>query len=206
MDTLQVHSTAADGDCLFESVRQILDHSTTLRLSNRYLRSVVARSIVDVSDEHARNALQFWHTLFSEMQREGTGEYLHEFAFMHPAAGRRWPLSASVVAKISDAMMQRNLYWGEEYALRVLERQMKVRMVVLEVVAGAGVRLHHRLEEVSTNYQPTHFMWLHLQGKHYQPISFRDQWLFSIADAPSELQYLLRVAAANNGWLLKHCV
>jgi hypothetical protein len=205
---VQILQTVMNGDCLFDSIRVILAKETTLRFDCAYMRSVVARSLLDPQDKDAMRTLEHWHTLFHAFRQQNNTEHLAEYLFMSPStAFLQWPLPASVVVSISNAMMNRDAYWGEEYALRVFEKQLQIRFVIFEVVPGQGIQVHHPLDHSEDKngqaYTPTHYVFLHLQSKHYQPITFENRAIFRPQDLPVYLQRVMQASATNNGWVLK---
>ena len=196
MKEVQVHHTIANGDCLFESLRFILA-SIQMTYDNRYMRSVVARSILDHRDEVTQQALHGWYVLFQEIVASRDPGLWQEYAYMEPSRRQQWPLPKHTIHEISDAMMKPHLYWGEEHALRIFERQLQVRALVFEEVKlgqNAVLRLYVPLDHGSaqTQYHPTHYILLHLCRKHYQPLSYRKQFIFQPSELPSSLQRYIR--------------
>ncbi len=201
---VRLHHTLGNGNCLFDSLSQVLRHDTALQFDATYLRTVVARSLLDATNPSAAAALQHWYSLYHELLRDRDSPHLHEYAFMAPAARHTWPLDAATVRAISDRMLDPQAYWGEEYALRVFEQQLQVRFVVMGLLPTKGLRLHAALDHAADRtYQPTHYIWLHLQGQHYQPLSYDGRFVFRPQELPQCLQSILQRAAANNGWVLK---
>ena len=204
-ERVSIHSTVANGDCLFDSVRIVLNHDTSIQVDIPYLRRVVAQSLL--LPHVQATTLHHWYTLFHELSLERDGEtMLHEYAFMQPARGKPWPLAPNVILQIAQAMMDRNLFWGEEFAIRVFEQQLQVRCIIVEGIPGHGLRLQHWNHDGEVEYRPTHYMCLFLQSRHYQPISYRSQFLFTPAEMPLFLQRWLRTACQkeNGGWIRKN--
>lgn len=195
--------TRANGDCLFDSVSHCLN-SIGLSFSPHYLRQVVAYSILDVQSATAKNIVQQWYQLYHQlMSPDGDKSLLREYAFMQPAHHQPLPLSLSTLSLISRQMMQPALYWGEEYALRVFERQLQVRFLIWEQVEGNRFRLHTPLDhnDLRGDYRPTHYILLYLQQKHYQPLSYSGQYVFTPHSLPSSLQTMMQEATRNNGYI-----
>jgi len=190
--------TKANGDCLFESLSIVLSRDTSVPYSTEYLRSVVARSILESTDERAMSALEHFHTMYHQLKQSSV-----EYLFMKPSDHYpKWPLPLPIIQQISDNMMDRHLYWGEEYALRVFETQLQIRIFVLEVVPGRGVIFHTPLDH-KVQYRPTHYLFLHLESRHYQPLLIEGKYLLQGTDLPSSLQKLIKPESHHKGWVLQ---
>ena len=188
-----IYTTSSNGDCLFDSIRIVLYNETDLHRYDdcTFIRSVVARSILDPTNKKAVEALHHWHTLYQEFVKEKNLLQMNEYSFMKPSLEYvDWPLPYTVVKEISDCMMQPNEYWGEEYALRVLENQLRIQFIILKIIITASgkssVFIHKPLS--SDTLHVTHYVWLLLCKSHYQPISFQGRFIFPVKQVPVQLQ------------------
>jgi hypothetical protein len=199
---LKIYSTVQNGDCLFDSLR-IMMQSIGLHYSLEYLRGVVARSILNMAtDEHVYQTVHMWFELFHSFVKSRDVSLMQEYQFMTPTYQQTWPLSPQVLQDLSEYMMKPKLYWGEEFALRTFEKQLQIRFFILEKVGRQGYRLHAPLcHNDDAGYQPTHYVWLYLQNKHYQPLSFGGQFVFAPFELPLYLQKLIQKAHVSDGWV-----
>lgn len=201
---LAVHPTINNGDCLFDSIRIVLNRSANLNISCAYIRSVVARSLLEKNNSNVSNTLHYWYSLYHDLRKEGSPE-LYEYAFMSPVWKQPWPLDASIIQAISDRMTVPSLYWGEQYALYIIEQQLQIRFIIFNIIPTTGIRIHSSLDHTpdKDTYKPTHYIFLLLQSHHYQPLSFENHYIFSPNNLPPKLQTLIKISVQNNGWIIK---
>jgi hypothetical protein len=199
--SVDVYDTVMNGDCLFDSIRIILG-SVGVFHTVGYLRSVAARAILNVHDEVTQSALHAWYCIFHDLISEQE-PLAREYAFMNSVLGKPWPLKVQDISQISDAMMQPSLYWGEEHALRLFEKQLLVRFLIFEVVDGQGVRLHAPLDHgvQQSTHQPTHYLLLMLHNRHYQPLRIQGHMLYVPAQLPQCIQAAIQIAVNKGGWM-----
>jgi len=204
----RIHESATNGDCLFDSLRLIL-HSMGLNYSAYYLRSVAARAILNPDDKLTRATLHSWHELY-QAGAKAKEPIAREYAFMRAALHHSWPLPESVIEQISSAMMDPDLYWGEQNALRLFEKQLQIRFLIFELVDDPrekirGVRLHSPLDHSeSPDYQPTHYMMLYLYHRHYKPVSYQNTFCFQPTALPAVVQNIMKTSASEQGWVSVH--
>lgn len=198
---LLVYPTIKNGDCLFDSLRIMLQ-SIGLQYSLAYLRGVVARSVLSVHENKAvYSTVQTWYELYQSFLDSRDYVLLHEYAFLSPTKNQSWPLQPHVLQALSENMMKPKLYWGEEFALRTFEKQLQIRFFILEKKDNL-YRLHAPLcHNDDPDYQPTHYLWLLLDRKHYQPLSFGGQFVFAPDELPLYLQKLIQKAHVAGGWV-----
>jgi hypothetical protein len=197
-----IYPTVQNGDCLFDSLR-IMMASIGLHYSLPYLRSVVAQSILNLHrDKNVYHTVHGWYELFHSFVNSHEQSMLQEYQFMQPTYRQPWPLSVHVLQDLVKSMMVPKLYWGEEFALRTFEKQLQIRFFILEKVKGKGYRLHAPLcHNDDVAYQPTHYLWLHLANRHYQPLSFQGQFVFAPSELPVYLQKMIQKAHVSSGWV-----
>lgn len=171
--------TAADGNCLFDSVRIILQ-SLDMNYTVRHLRSVVAYQTLDTHDKQTTETIASWITLYRQGKAERNFEMCQEYAHVEPVSNSRPPLSIQDRKKLSREMMK-NTYWGDEHALRVLEERLCMRFLILHPDGSTQHPLDHRC---SAAWRPDHVAMLLLSQKHYQPISYEGRYVFCADDLP----------------------
>lgn len=206
----RIHETVKDGDCLFDSVRQMLN-SVKVHYPTNYLRRVVAESLLL---PQYYGVIETWYSLYKELLKENNVRMLNEYAFLQPLSNAKDTIfSQSTIWQVSQAMMNRGLYWGEEHALRVLEDQLQIRFLIFETTSSSStrktLRLHYPLDHftssstsTTTNKAPSHYLILYLTHNHYQPISYDHKFVFPVQDLPPTLIALTKIAAADNGWII----
>lgn len=174
--------TAANGDCLFDSVRIILQ-SLDMNYTVRHLRSVVAYQALDTHDKQTNETIASWIALYRQAKAERNSEMCTEYAHVEPVSNVRPPLSIQDRKKLSREMMK-NSYWGDEHALRILEERLSMRFLILHPDGSTQHPLDHRC---SAAWRPDHVAMLILNQKHYQPISYDGRYVFCADDLPPDV-------------------
>ena len=147
----------ADGNCLFASVIRLMDDVVT----PNSLREVVADEIRQ--PEH-KDTLDVWWALAPR----GRGEPSMSDELQHIPPRTDEVMDDDWVAQLQANMLNPMLYWGDEFALKVLERLYTARFVVLAKVG--------RRTTVSTGFDhgpdwvPTCAGLLYLSHNHYEPL------------------------------------
>lgn len=198
-----------DGDCLFWSIAEALNRSAPpileavtasvlarvapdaagrgVRWSGGLLRRVVAASVLSV-DPVTDAALR-------ESAAVAAGGSLapRELAHFSAAARSGAPvLSRSWRGALAAAMRDRGTYWGDTYALYVLEALLQLRFIVLGGAAG-GLRPIVTADH-GADFAPLAFGVLELAADHYSPLLVTPSrsMLFARGDAPAALLAFLR--------------
>jgi hypothetical protein len=109
----------ADGDCLFHAVARTVRKQ---RYSARFLRQLVASSAL-VSHPLLRSSCEQWKTM-AEMGIE-------DFKFYSALTKYSLPLGKRARQRLHKRLLDPALYWGDEYALRVLSLLLRRRIVVI---------------------------------------------------------------------------
>jgi len=175
--------TMGQGDCFFDSVRHILA-SIKIHSSIKELREIVAYPMLDQMDMKANVVLQTWlHLLRDSVVESRNQQHLTELArelsFLWPVKDASWPLTFRQRKLVFNGICSQQ-YWGDEYALRILESQPFVDNITSPV--------HH-----TQKHSPTHYAMLLLQDKHYCPIKREDNmYLFMFHELPVSVQERLK--------------
>lgn len=188
--------TAANGDCLFHSVRlcmmSVLGRPGAP--TSRQLREAVARTVLDRRDATAQVALVVWRDVLRDAIAMGDRDLYLNYAHARALLRDHEPFGQHARQAVYDAMCQSSIYWGDEYALKVLERITGMTLVVvgretraLAYSADDGARHREkrqvcrgRLRSPSADKRdrgatnPNRwFGVLCLDGVHYRPIALR---------------------------------
>lgn len=127
------------GDCLFHAVAQALNTTPALAgnktVNALQLRALVATSILQAGSHGmphgraARNALTNWMQMLSAgLSAEAphaSGVYPHWLK-------QRGKFTTNDLAVMQRAMLNRDLYWGDEYAIGVIERHFGCALLIYD--------------------------------------------------------------------------
>lgn len=165
---LRIHDTASGGECLFDSVRLVLE-SEGIHTNIQELRRLVASTVLDLQDAQATEAIVNWKMYYLSDLRQ-------EFMHVHNVVRTDEPPNIVTVndrRMIFSNMLSPNLYWGDEYALRIMEREFKVTFLVFRDTRHKPV--------YAVNHEPgwqfSHYILLFLAGCHYNPVSLNGKFL-----------------------------
>lgn len=117
--------TLGNGNCLFDSVRKAL-LSIGYNYSLDHLRACVAKRALDENDEEFNQSLQVWSVLANTGELEMRSETMH----VNGISKKPWPWTALQRTVVMKRMMSPAYYWGDEVAVRSLERALHVRFLV----------------------------------------------------------------------------
>jgi hypothetical protein len=180
MASFRLVRTVADGDCLFHSVHLCMLSVAGERArvpTSAQLREAVARTALDRHDGRATAALESWRAALAAGDRDLCRDYAHA----RPLLCDSPPFSDRSRRRVYEAMRDRRVYWGDEYAIDVLERILGVRILVVspdrqgrcrgmlryDADRGGGVLARRR----RSGRAP--FIVLALAGAHYKPLARR---------------------------------
>lgn len=198
---LQPLRTPGDGNCLFSAVAQIVADRLTqgrgvtqdqLAGVTQFLRARVAERVLRERDAEVNETVASWYRLWRGALREKDRELMEEFKHMRNVGH---PLTALDRRVLFRNMMNAGVYWGEEFALRSLERTLRCRLCVID----AAYKVIRR-EPAALSEEPLFVGFLFLRHQHYEPLravpSERLSW------APGELPEQLR--GLLDMWLQHH--
>lgn len=151
--------TPGNGDCLFHAVSRALREGGVATTSHSALRQLVARSVLQPGRQ-ALSAMTAW----MGMVQAGMGAEVPHALAVYPSyvrQGRR--LTPANLHALYAAMMDPRLYWGDEYAIQVLERAFRCCLLIY---APDGTRLGHH----TTSHVPAFYVPLLYDGGHYSQL------------------------------------
>jgi len=167
-----LHTTLTDGDCLFDSIR-IMFASIHEDYTNEYLRSIVARPVVDMTDEDMCGTLKNWIDIYKGAVISRDWDIMNDYQHVSPAMRHADPYSRECRNEIYKSMMQKS-YWGEQHALRIFEDHINVRLFVIFPDSSGRIVAHHPVVSDRRDYAA--FLWL--ANRHYQPLSFQGVFIW----------------------------
>ena len=156
--------TPGDGDCLFYAVSRALRERRRATLSHIGVRQLVARTVLD-PDHFTQAALVSW----MNMVEAGLGvEVPHAVGVYGAYLKQRKRLSNADLHALYTAMMDSSKYWGDEYAIQVIERAYRCCLLIY---APDGKRVGHHV----TSHVPQFYIPLMYDGTHYSQLRYHGQ-------------------------------
>lgn len=96
--------------------------------------------------------------------------------------------------------VQTNEYWGDAWAISVLERALKIKLILfnresfkqkdLDNVLQCG-QLDNTQAEAEGKFEPDHYIMLDYSGSHYQLITYKDVGAFKFNQIPYDIKLLI---------------
>jgi hypothetical protein len=118
--------------------------------------------VMDESDKECTQRISTWHSLWEDAIKERDGEMINELRHMHNV---HHPLSSMDRRVLFGNMMNRGIYWGDEFALQTMEKVLNCMFVVV------NERLHIIQREYDVDAGSRDWIaLLLLRGQHYEPI------------------------------------
>jgi len=151
----RIQNVSGDGDCLFSSLSLVCGgtHSATS------LRRLVAKTVL-LSHRLLDEACKMWKQL--------APSELPDFNFYRGLEDEPLPLSANAQRRLATSMLDRALYWGDDYSLSVLSVLMR-RKICVVCVHNRQATLH--VKRPVSELNPPAFVLL--VGDHYQAVFVR---------------------------------
>jgi hypothetical protein len=165
--------TANNGDCLFHSVHLCLMTVMGRKAYTTYeLRLAVANTVMKEENRKITHILDSWRSLLAYANKENDSEIQRDYKHAEPLLRDEPPFSTSTRADLRDNMLDVGTYWGDEYAIQILERLMKIKFLILKrmkigrrFVVRGQFGVNHQ-----TSFEPLWYIILVLEGAHYMPI------------------------------------
>lgn len=200
------HPVPGDGDCLFHSVvfmlqtlssdsfRKLVSSLTNRPIRpdqpqelSRLLRFRVAARVLDEEDEDAKATIDVWQQLWADAVKEKSLDMMAEMGHL---ANVMQPASRVDRRILFSNMLNAKMYWGDEFALRTLERLMRCTFIVFDDSYKPV-----RRERTALGGRPLFVGLLLLRGMHYEPLYVTDgsakRVLFRYEELPPVLRELL---------------
>lgn len=180
MFRFRLKKTNPNGDCFFESI-SIMLNSVNYNITTSQVRKVVADSIL-LQTDYSNHAIQNWLEIFNatddlDIQRE--------MAFMYVLETTSWPLPKEDLYRLSDALNDKNLYWGDQYAVNVVSTQTKLKICVICYTRGnlSGFSSHGDNNLCA-------LLFLNTEVPHYDIFKFDGKYVFPFDTLPKNIQNL----------------
>ena len=164
--TLRPEHVAPDGDCLFHSILRCIKDVPFLSgvyTSAHQLRERVALAIL--SDPRAETFLRGWIELHQQAKQHKEIEMLMETMHVEHVYKDLTTADKYVAAM---TMLDKQKYWGEEFALLTLEECLGVRFIVVDSHTNRTVSREHRKHDAK------YVSVLLLSNLHYEPLIDKD--------------------------------
>jgi hypothetical protein len=197
-----IHVSALDGDCLFDSIRMaIASAGSPATIQN--LRDAVAGLVLNPDNKKATETMTTWRDILRdalknkedasknedpkkrEKEEKEADLLIREFGHARCLLDAATPFSQETRLKLYRVMRSKE-YWGEWFALGVLERLLNIKFLIVDgdtSQAQGG-------EDHGEKFDPNWFCILLLQGIHYQPVSAasqvdgKEKFLFKYEEIP----------------------
>jgi len=182
-DEFAIHASSGDGNCFFESLRQILA-SARVQRTIAELRQLVAKPILDTDNVIVNRTIQNWWELYRDGKKERNAQIMEEYKQMGVLPDDvTLPLGDRERWRLFQAMLT-PLYWGEQHACRIIEEQTQMRFLLFSGdTQRPALTWYH-----STAFKPTHYCFLFNAQQHYMAVSFRGRYIFKWDEVPVEVQ------------------
>jgi hypothetical protein len=178
----QLYATTPDGNCFFKSLQIILD-SIELPLTIENLRYIVAKPVLEDSNEIVNKTLKTWLELYQGAIKEKDYQLMEEYKHMRGLEDVSIPLTSEQKQHLYRNMMT-SIYWAEQHAIRMMEEHFQLRFLIFnEDLKAPQLSWYH-----SEQFKPTHYCFLYLSNQHYMPVSFRDKFIYVWKNLPYEVQ------------------
>ena len=182
----EIHSSDGSGDCLFDSVRQAL-LSTGFKFTVRDLRKAVADTIMKPT-RNSEETIAMWHTMYKSFKKENERELMAEYEHVSCIEDYKLPLNTEGRQKLYKSMMSKD-YWGEEYAINVLERLLHTKFLIFD---GNEIPMKPLAgHDHGAQWKPKWYCAFILRDRHYVPVSQRvngrHKFMFTRVEIPKPL-------------------
>ena len=175
----QRFETVGDGDCLFHSIEKCLGGSRFQHMTPKLMRSLVSRSVLrprifDRIVLDTDNVIETWMNMY----RSGIQHEVLHVAGAVKLNKKATDLKQADLEDMAEKMMDKSLYWGDEYAIAFLEKLLNVRFLVIH----DGDPAKRGTDKVQR--YPLFYILLYLRDGHYEPLSCDGQFRFQKEDLP----------------------
>lgn len=126
--TWELIPTAGGGDCLFHACAAALTEASDIPVTATHLRRLVSQSVI-IPTERVLSTLGTWMQLVEAGMGQDVPQALPVFP-RYLAQGRK--LTMADLHRVSQAMMDPATYWGDEYAIDVLQRTFGCGLLVYD--------------------------------------------------------------------------
>lgn len=182
-DKFIIDETKTNGDCLFDSLSNIYNETFTIR----YLRNLVAYTIIDETDIEGTAVLSTWKCLYDMAVKENDRQMISHYKHMKVVkdVSEKDVLLKENRTKVYFEMIK-NTFWAEEYSLQVLEKKLNIKMILIH-----GNK--KKIEIIPNKNDINYIVLLYFNNSHYQSISYNNDYIFDINHLPEDIMKLLKL-------------
>lgn len=168
---IKVYNVPGDGDCLFHCFSLIL-RGLNVHKTVYDLRQIVARNTSQKEFDYLRE-------LYLDAWKSGDRGLLEDYIFMQ---------NVYTLQDLRMAIMKPS-YYGDEMALRALEKAFPVECLVIQSKGKNKIQLARRFNE---NQQKPWFalLFLDTHTQHYELMTYKDKPIMRLNDLPPKIQRL----------------
>jgi hypothetical protein len=183
--------TQANGNCLFHSLAIAYESDDwpehLLKMDDKinFMRSIIADTMLDLENKEAANVLSTWNMLYTMAKQENDNEMIRHYSHMECLEDvpvdeilsmENRKLVYNEIMKIS--------FWGEEYCLQVFERDLKVKFILMNSDK-------QKIEGTNNNFNTNELILLYYSGNHYQPVSYKNEYVFNSSGDLGDIENML---------------
>jgi hypothetical protein len=190
---------AAQGDCLFDSIRIALE-SIQYKYTIGDLRHAVAKRILDTTDQEMSETIKTWIEIYKAVEENtkdsgGFSEDLMEWSQVSDTDAVASVTNSKVISNKDRLVIYNNMmtssFWGEETTIRSLERALHARFLILHVNEKLEILPMQPTTNAKT-FPYCVFILLILNGNHYQPMSHNGKFVFLRDTLPNDAKEIFR--------------
>lgn len=172
--------------CLFDSIDTVLK-SVSYNCSAQQLRDVVAHTIINNDKKkQVMNTICGWIEIVRDAIRSNDLRRIEQMRHVLPYSCRN--LKDSDREAIYHEM-KKDTYWGDDFALEVLQQQLKLQFVVIDVLEDEkNSKLTYPNRTKWGNYNPSHCVFLLRNGFHIRPLSIHSKFIHNFNEGQEFLQ------------------
>lgn len=167
-----IHDNEGAGDCFFAAIR---DAYRRKGLTVKVLRKMVADAITQETFEDYKMI----NLMMIDDRKPGD------------------PIAQSFMDNVNSLQeMKRavlnNDYWGDELAIRIIQKALKIQLIILYKGAFKHGRYNNIIQCNTSNpsgdaFYPRHYIILDYSGSHYQVVAYQHQRIFNFNELPNDL-------------------
>ena len=169
--------TDPQGDCFFQALSIVLSNPSEsvehafpqnfnhTGISTEMLRKIVANTVLYQNNTLANSTIVFWKELYTSAKTADSENIITEYNHISCIENDPLPLSSTARNKLRNAMMDKTVYWGEQYAISTLAAIFNLRIVIFNEHGQIAADVFSDMSKKKSNL-PRRIVFLYLSTKH----------------------------------------